>query len=45
MLHSDCWRLKVVEVFPQHGLRADVLMGRAGMLQDRVEAARLFTGS
>ncbi len=29
--------------FPHHGLGADVL-GRAGMLQDRLEAARLFLG-
>ena len=50
---SVCWRVNVVEGFPQHGLHAGmlhtcmqpmlcVLTGRSGMLHDRLEEARLF---
>ena len=34
----------MVEDFPQHGLPEGVLIGRTGMLQDRLEAAGFFLG-
>ena len=43
LIPSDCRRLKVVEGFPQHGLRT-CAKGRSVMLQDRLEAATLFLG-
>ena len=37
ILHRDCWLLNLVEGFPQHGVHEGVLIGRTGMLQDRLE--------
>ena len=33
-----------MEGFPQNGLHEGVLIGRTGMLQNRLEAARFFLG-